>query len=64
MTKYDAEFFEGVDDIFGMSGAGTRRQRDADRRRLAQFIQDDAVLQQIQVGIALTHTRARAHFGH
>lgn len=50
MTTYDAEFFEGVDDAFGMSGAATmRRQRDADRRRLAQFIQDDAVLQQIQV---------------
>ena len=50
VTTYDAEFFEGVDDAFGMSGAATmRRQRDADRRRLAQFIQDDAVLQQIQV---------------
>ena len=44
VTKYDAEFFEGVDDTFGISGAGTARGR------LAQFIQQDgAVLQQIQV---------------
>jgi hypothetical protein len=49
VTKYDAEFFEGVDDTFEMLGTRTRRQREVDRRRLAQFIQDEAVLQQIQV---------------
>ena len=25
-TKHDAEFFEGVDDTLGISGAGTRRR--------------------------------------
>lgn len=49
VTTYDTEFFEGVDDAFGMFGAGTRRQREANRRRLAHLIQDDAVLRQIQV---------------
>ena len=49
VTKYDEEFFEGVDDAFGEVGTGTRRQREANRRRLAHLIQDDVVFRQIQV---------------
>ncbi|KAK2465838.1 hypothetical protein APHAL10511_001479 [Amanita phalloides] len=47
-TRYDAEFFEGIDDAFGMPGTRTRRQREADQRRLAHVMQDQALMQQLQ----------------
>ncbi|KAF8623167.1 hypothetical protein AX17_007523 [Amanita inopinata Kibby_2008] len=53
ITQYDNEFFEGVEDTFGPGafgvGAGrTRRQREADQRRLAQLVGDEALLRQVQ----------------
>ncbi|PFH47324.1 hypothetical protein AMATHDRAFT_67935 [Amanita thiersii Skay4041] len=50
VTEYDAQFFEGIEDAFelGFGGRRTRRQMEADQRRLAQLVRDDALLQQVQ----------------
>ncbi|KAF8622426.1 hypothetical protein AX15_007010 [Amanita polypyramis BW_CC] len=46
VTRYDDTFFEGVEDTFSMFGTRTRRQREADRGRIARF--DEGLLRHVQ----------------
>ena len=48
VTRYDEEFFAGTEDIFARRSK-TRRERELDRRRLAQMIPDARFRQQLEV---------------
>lgn len=48
VTLYDDKFFEGTEDLFAFR-ARTRREREMDRRRLAQMIPDAGFRQQLEV---------------
>lgn len=48
VTRYDEAFFEGTEDIFARRSK-TRRERELDRRRLAQMIPDAGFRQQLEV---------------
>ncbi|KAF5364015.1 hypothetical protein D9756_001067 [Leucocoprinus leucothites] len=47
VTAYDERFFEGVEDLFAYRPR-TRRERELDRRRLAQMIPDAGFRQQLE----------------
>ena len=48
VTRYDEKFFEGTEDMFAHRPR-TRRERELDRRRLAQMIPDAGFRQQLEV---------------
>ncbi|KAF9558199.1 DUF654-domain-containing protein [Agrocybe pediades] len=48
LTRYDQQFFQGVDDLLSARRHRTRRERALDERRLAQMIPDAAFRQQMQ----------------
>lgn len=51
VTSYDDKFFEGTEDLFAFRPR-TRREREMDRRRLAQMIPDAGFRQQLEVWLS------------
>ena len=52
VTRYDETFFEGIEDRGGGARRSkTRRERELDRRRLAQMIPDAGFRHQLEVGL-------------
>lgn len=52
VTAYDENFFEGTEDLFALRPR-TRREREMDRRRLAQMVPDAGFRQQLEVRFLL-----------